>query len=79
MTSSSRCIVVAVDSSLHARLALEHATRRVGPDGELIVAHVTSTLPESVAKVMAIGDERRDIASQLVNQPSCTRPTASSW
>jgi nucleotide-binding universal stress UspA family protein len=68
MTSSPRRIVVAVDSSLHARLALEHATRRAGPDGQLIVAHVTSTLPDGVAKVLAIGDERRDRAWQLVNQ-----------
>ena len=68
MTSRPRRIVVAVDRSLNARLALEHATRRAGPDGELIVAHVMSSVPDAVAKVMAIGDERRDIAHQLVNQ-----------
>jgi len=66
--SGSRRIVVAVDNSLNARVALEHATRRVGADGQLIVAHVMSTVPEMVAKVMAIGDERSNIAHQLVSQ-----------
>ena len=68
VTSSTRRIVVAVDSSLNARLALEHAKRRAGDDGQLIVAHVVSTVPDGVAKVMAIGDERQDIARQLVHQ-----------
>jgi nucleotide-binding universal stress UspA family protein len=48
VTSSRRRIVVAVDSSRGARVGLEHATRRAGPDGELIVAHV----PDAVAKAM---------------------------
>ena len=68
MTSSSRRIVVAVDRSRNARLALEHATRRAGPDGQLIVAHVMRSVPDAVANVMLIGDEYRDIAQQLVNQ-----------
>ena len=68
MRPSSRRIVVAVDSSLNARLALEHAVRRAGPDGELIVAHVTSSPPDAVSKVMGIGDERQDMARQLVKQ-----------
>lgn len=66
MTSSSRRIVVAVDSSRNARLAVEHAARRVGSDGELIVAHVVSSVPEALAKLMV--DERRMFADQLVNQ-----------
>jgi len=33
-------VVVGVDGSPNARLAVEHAARRVGPEGELIVAHV---------------------------------------
>ena len=68
MPSSPRRIVVAVDSSRNARLALEHATRRTGADGQLIVAHVMREVPEAVASVMLIGDEYRDIAHQLVNQ-----------
>jgi nucleotide-binding universal stress UspA family protein len=68
VTSSPRRIVVAVDNSRNARLALEHATRRAGPDGQLIVAHVMRAVPDAVAKVMLIGDEYRDIAHQLVNQ-----------
>ena len=66
--SRPRRIVVAVDNSLNARLALEHATRRAGSAGELLVAHVMNPVPEAVAKVMAIGDERRTLARQLVNQ-----------
>lgn len=68
MTSSPRRIVVAVDSSRNARLALEHATRRAGPGGQLIVAHVMRSVPDAVAKAMLIGDEYRNIARQLVNQ-----------
>jgi nucleotide-binding universal stress UspA family protein len=68
VTSSPRRIVVAVDNSLSSRLALEHATRRAGPDGQLIVAHVMSSVPDALAKAMAIGDARRDIAHQLVDQ-----------
>ena len=68
MTSSPRRIVVAVDSSRNARLALEHATRRAGPEGQLIVAHVMRAVPDAVAKAMLIGDEYRTIAHQLVNQ-----------
>ena len=68
MTPSARRIVVAVDSSLNARLALEHATRRAGPGGQLIVAHVVRSVPEPVAKVLAIGDVRLDLGQQLVEQ-----------
>lgn len=68
MTPTSRRIVVAVDSSLNARLALEHATRRVGANGQLIVAHVVSSPPDTVAQLAAIIDERRILADQVVNQ-----------
>ena len=68
MTSSPRRIVVAVDSSRNARLALEHATRRAGADGQLIVAHVMRAVPAPVAQAMLIGDEYRTLAHQLVNQ-----------
>jgi nucleotide-binding universal stress UspA family protein len=65
---STRRIVVAVDSARNARVALEHATRRAGPEGQLIVVHVMRAIPDAVAKVMVIGDEYRNIARQLVNQ-----------
>jgi nucleotide-binding universal stress UspA family protein len=68
VTSSPRRIVVAVDSSRNARLALEHATRRAGADGQLIVAHVMRAVPAPVAQAMLIGDEYRALAHQLVNQ-----------
>jgi nucleotide-binding universal stress UspA family protein len=68
MTAGSRRIVVGVDSSLNARLALEHAVGRAGPDGELIVAHAMKAVPEAVAKVMAIGPEHRTLAEGLVQQ-----------
>lgn len=63
MGPGSRRIVVGVDSSRNARVALEHAMRRAGPDGELIVAHVVATLPEPVART--VGDDRRTFARQL--------------
>jgi nucleotide-binding universal stress UspA family protein len=68
MASRSRRIVVAVDSSRNARLALEHAVRRTGPDGHLIVAHAISPVPDAIAKAMAVGDERQAIARQLVDE-----------
>lgn len=68
MTSSTRRVVVAVDNSHNARLALEHATRRAAPDGELIVAHVVREVPETVAKMLSMPDVRWDLGEQLVNQ-----------
>ena len=68
MRSSSRRIVVAVDSSRNARFALEHATRRTGQDGQLIVAHVVSSVPDAVPEVMTLSDAWRDVAQQLVEQ-----------
>jgi nucleotide-binding universal stress UspA family protein len=68
VTSSTRRIVVAVDSSHNARLALERATRRAGGNDQLLVVHVMRSLPDAVAKAMAVGDEYRDVARQLVHQ-----------
>jgi hypothetical protein len=34
----------------------------------LIGAHVTNSPPNAVSKVMGMGDERREIARQLVKQ-----------
>ncbi len=53
---------------MHARVALEHAVRRSGEQGELTVAHVIAALPDAVAKVMAVSGVARDIAEQLVEQ-----------
>jgi nucleotide-binding universal stress UspA family protein len=67
----SRRIVVGVDGSPSSRIALEHAARRVGPGGSLLVAHSVSVLPEAVSRaVVGIDDVRRDIARQLVEQQS---------
>ena len=68
MPSKSRCVVVAVDSSRNARLACEHAMRRAGVDGRVIVAHVVNPIPDAIAKVMAAVDQRRAFARQLVDQ-----------
>lgn len=68
MTSSPRRIVVAVDNSHNARLALEHATRRAAADGELIVAHVVRSVPETVAKLLSVPDVGRELGQQLVDQ-----------
>ena len=68
MTLSSRRIVVAVDSSLNARLALEHATRRAGANGQLIVAHVVSSIPDALVDVVDVAHEQRILADQLVEQ-----------
>jgi nucleotide-binding universal stress UspA family protein len=70
VTPSSRRILVAVDSSLNARLALEHARRRAGAGGELIVAHVARSVPEPIAKVLAVGDAQLDLGRQLVDGPA---------
>ena len=68
MTSTSRRVVVAVDNSDNARVALEHATRRAGTGGELIVANVLQSLPAPLEKAMAARGGHRDIAHQLVTQ-----------
>jgi len=66
---ASRRIVVGVDESLGARIALEHAARRIGPHGRLLVAYVLSTLPEAVDRaIVGVDQARRDIARQLVDQ-----------
>jgi nucleotide-binding universal stress UspA family protein len=68
---SSRRIVVGVDGSLNSRIALEHAARRAGPDGQLIVANAVSVLPEAVNRALAgLNEAHRDIARQLAEQQS---------
>jgi nucleotide-binding universal stress UspA family protein len=57
----SRRAVVGVDGSLSARVALDHAVRRVGPSGCVIVAHVVS--PHQAE----LDDERHAVAWDLVS------------
>ena len=67
-TLTTRRVVVGVDDSPNARLAVEHATRRVGPEGQLIVAHVMRPVTDPVAKVMPTRDEPWTVARHLVDQ-----------
>jgi nucleotide-binding universal stress UspA family protein len=53
-------VVVGVDSSLSARIALEHAVRRVGAGGRVLVAHVVTPLE------VELDDERHAVAWDLV-------------
>jgi nucleotide-binding universal stress UspA family protein len=64
-------VLVGVDGSLSSRVALEHAARRVGAGGRLLVAHAMSVLPEAVGRSMGDLDHvRRAIARDLVEQLS---------
>jgi nucleotide-binding universal stress UspA family protein len=66
---TARSAVVGVDASLSARLALEHAARRVGPDGRLILVHAISPLPPAVAPtVVDLAPERHQVAAQLLER-----------
>jgi len=64
-----RRVVVGVDRSLSARVALEHAARRVGDGGQLIVAHVMPPLSDAISRAVAgLDDERRAEAQALVER-----------
>ena len=67
--TSSRRVVVGVDSSLGSRVALEHAVRRVGASGCVLVTHVVTPL-ESVISGQAsdLNDKRHAIARELVDR-----------
>jgi nucleotide-binding universal stress UspA family protein len=66
---SRRTIVVGVDRSRGARIALEQAARRAGPDGRLLVATVLTPLPDAFGRaVTAMRDDRREAAQQLVDR-----------
>ncbi len=66
---SSRRVVVGVDSSLSARVALEHAVHRVGTGGRLLVAHVLSPLANAIAGALVeLDDERHAVARELVDR-----------
>jgi nucleotide-binding universal stress UspA family protein len=65
----SRRVVVGVDSSLSARVALEHAVRRVGASGSLLVTHVVSPLTNAISSAMKeLDDERHAVATELVDR-----------
>jgi len=70
-SDSPRRIVVGVDRSLAARTALEHAARRIGPDGHLIVTHVMSPLAEAISRaVSGLDDDRHADGQDLVDRLS---------
>jgi nucleotide-binding universal stress UspA family protein len=67
--SDARRIVVGVDRSLGARIALEHAARRAGANGCLIVAHVMSPLSDAISRaVTELDDARRAAGQELVDR-----------
>jgi nucleotide-binding universal stress UspA family protein len=62
-------IVVGVDASLSARIALEHAVLRARPDGRLLVATVVAPLSDALVRAAgALRDERRAAAQRLVDR-----------
>jgi nucleotide-binding universal stress UspA family protein len=64
---NARRVVVGVDSSFSARLALQHAARRTGSDGELLVAYVLSPLPSAaVGSLQDLDRDRRTDAQERV-------------
>jgi nucleotide-binding universal stress UspA family protein len=71
MTESSACrrIVVGVDRSSGAHVALEHAARRAGADGRLIVTHVVTPLLDAIARAVdQLDDDRHAAAQELVDR-----------
>src|SRR3954470_4720117 len=66
--SASRHVVVGVDRSLGARVALEHAARRVGPGGRLIVANVVPSLSDAISRAVSeLDGERRAAAREFLD------------
>ncbi len=65
----SRRIVVGVDSSLSSRVAVDHALRRAGANGSVLVAHVVTPLVNAVSgEVSELNDERQAVARELVDR-----------
>jgi len=62
--SQPRRIVVGVDRSSVARVALEHAARRVGAGGRVIVAHVVTPLSDAMSRAVSGLEEERDAAAR---------------
>jgi nucleotide-binding universal stress UspA family protein len=66
---ASRRIVVGVDQSFSARIALEHAARRAGAGGSLLVANVMPPMLDSLSRAVAgLDDDRRAAARELVER-----------
>jgi nucleotide-binding universal stress UspA family protein len=67
--TGARSIVVGVDRSLGAHLAIEHAAGRLAADGRLIVAHVMTPQPAVATSALAdFAPHRRAIALELVDR-----------
>lgn len=65
----SQRVVVGVDSSLNSRVAVDHAVRRVGSNGCVLVAHVVTPLVNAVSGEMSeLNDERHAVARELVDR-----------
>jgi nucleotide-binding universal stress UspA family protein len=89
--SPPRRILVGVDRSLSARVALEHAARRTGAAGCLIVAYVMTQLSDAIARAISeLDEERHAAARELVDRlaaeaasrrrpGSSTAPPPSHW
>lgn len=74
---SARRIVVGVDSSFSARIALQHAARRVGAGGRLFVAYAVSPLPAAVVGSLdELDRERRTDAQERVERLAADVPVA---
>ena len=68
-TSAGRRVVVGVDRSLSARVALEHAARRAGEDGSLVVAHAFVPVTDAISgSVSGLDDEYRVTVQERVEQ-----------
>jgi nucleotide-binding universal stress UspA family protein len=67
--SHSRRVLVGVDRSLSARVALEHAVRRAGRNGHVIVTHVMTPLSDAVSGALSeVDDERHAAGRQLLDR-----------
>ncbi len=64
--SPRRRVVVGVDRSLSARVALEHAARRTGAGGHLIVAGVVPPLADTLSRAIGGLDDERHAAARAV-------------
>lgn len=65
----SRRVLIGVDSSLGARVALAHAARRTGAGGCLIVAHAITPLSDALTRAVSeLDDERHAAARDLVER-----------
>ncbi len=67
--SAGRRVRVGVDRSLSARVALEHAARRAGEDGNLVVAAAIVPMVDALSgALIGIEDEHRAAVEELVER-----------